>query len=99
MILESAFLTVRDGQAAAFEAALQQARPLIAASPGFQGIEVRPCLEQPGSYLLLVWWARLEDHTVGFRGSERFTAWRALLHDFYDPKPTVLHYGPSVLGD
>lgn len=96
MILESAVLDVKPGQASAFEAAMREARPLIEATPGFQGIEVRPCLEKPGRYLLLVRWAKLEDHTVGFRGSERYQKWRALLHHFYDPFPTVEHYGASL---
>ncbi len=97
MILESAILTVRPGQAEAFEAAMKQARPLIAASPGFQKIEVRPCLERPGNYLLLVWWDRLEDHTEGFRTSERYEKWRSLLHHFYEPFPTVEHFAESIL--
>lgn len=96
MILETAILDVKAGQASAFEAAMTAARPLIAASPGFRGIEVRPCLERAGRYLLLVWWERLEDHTEGFRGSAHYQEWKALLHDFYDPFPTVEHYGPPL---
>jgi heme-degrading monooxygenase HmoA len=97
MILESAHLTIRAGQGAAFEAALARARPLIAATPGFRGLEVRPCIEQEGRYLLLVWWERLEDHTEGFRASERYEEWKALLHHFYDPFPVVEHFGASII--
>ena len=97
MILESAMLTIRPGQVAAFEAALAEARPLIAASPGFNGIEVRPCIEAPGRYLLLVRWETLEDHTEGFRGSDQYPKWKALLHHFYDPFPTVEHFGDSAV--
>jgi heme-degrading monooxygenase HmoA len=97
MILESALLNVRPGQAAAFEAAMKRARPLIAASPGFQRIEVRPCVERPGNYLLLVWWDSLEDHTEGFRTSDRYETWRSLLHSFYDPFPTVEHFADSII--
>ena len=96
MILEVAILNVKTGEERAFEAAMATARPLIAASPGFGGIEVRPCLEQPGRYLLLVQWARLEDHTEGFRRSDRYGQWRALLHRFYEPFPTVEHYGEPL---
>jgi len=99
MILEHAVLDVRPGQEAAFEAAMRAARPLIAATPGFHGIEVRRSLEAPHRYLLLVAWDTLEDHTVGFRQSERYAGWRALLHRFYDPFPTVEHYtAPLDLG-
>ncbi|MDA8231172.1 MAG: antibiotic biosynthesis monooxygenase [Magnetospirillum sp.] len=97
MILEAAFLTVRHGQSGAFAAAMAEARPLIAATPGFEGIEVRPCLEQPGRYLLLVWWNCVEDHTQGFRGSDRYQAWKRLLHHFYDPFPLVEHFGNSII--
>jgi heme-degrading monooxygenase HmoA len=97
MILEAAQLIIKPGREAAFEAAMRQARPLIAASEGFGGIEVRRCTERPNGYLLLVWWETLEDHTAGFRGSGRYQQWRALLHDFYDPFPVVEHFEPSFL--
>ena len=96
MILEVAILNVRSGQGAAFEAAMAAARPLITASEGFEGLELRPCLEDPNRYLLLVRWARLEDHTEGFRGSERYLGWKAALHRFYEPFPSVEHYGPPL---
>lgn len=97
MILEAAMLNIQDGQEDAFEQAMKAARPLIAATPGFRGLEVRHCLEDPGRYLLLVRWERLEDHTDGFRGSDRYARWREALHHFYDPFPTVEHFAaPSV---
>lgn len=77
MILEAAILTIRPEQDKAFAAVLAEARPLIAATSGFQGLEVRQCVEQPHRYLLLVRWERLTDHTEGFRGSERYQAWKA----------------------
>ena len=96
MILEHALLPVRPGQEAAFEAAFADARAIIAAMPGFGGLTLSRCLERPGTYLLLVQWERLEDHTDGFRGSPEYQRWRALLHHFYDPFPTVEHF-TSVL--
>jgi hypothetical protein len=39
----------------------------------------------------------LEDHTEGFRGSDRYKKWRALLHHFYDPFPTVEHFADSIV--
>jgi heme-degrading monooxygenase HmoA len=87
---------VKTGEEAAFEAAIAEARPLIAATPGFRSIAVRRCLETPNRYLLLVEWEKLEDHTIGFRQSARYEQWRALLHHFYDPFPTVEHYGADV---
>ncbi len=92
MVLEMAQLQVKPGQAAAFEAAFAQAKAIIAAMPGYRGHELQRCLEHDHQYLLLVRWDTLEDHTVGFRQSAPYQQWRALLHHFYDPFPTVLHY-------
>jgi heme-degrading monooxygenase HmoA len=96
MIVEHALLEVVPSRQREYEAALKQALPLISATPGFLGLEVRPCLEIPGRYLLLVRWEKLEDHTQGFRESDRYQKWRALLHHFYDPFPEVIHFGEPV---
>lgn len=97
MILEHAVLEVKPGLYEAFETAMRQAVPLISASEGFLGIEVLPCIEAPGRYLLLVKWTSVEAHEVGFRGSDRYQQWKALLHGFYDPFPLVQHYGASIV--
>ncbi len=92
MVLEVAILQVIPSQEAAFEAAFAEAQALISAMPGYQFHRLQRCLEKPSQYVLLVGWDTLEDHTVGFRGSPQYQAWRALLHHFYDPFPTVEHY-------
>ena len=96
MILELATLDIRPGESAAFESAFGQAKALIASMPGFEHLELRRCIETPDRYVLLVGWARLEDHTEGFRHSAEYAHWRALLHHFYEPFPTVEHYEPVV---
>ncbi|MCX5581071.1 antibiotic biosynthesis monooxygenase family protein [Kaistia terrae] len=97
MILEHALLIVKPGQFVAFETAMAQAAPLIAASPGFRGLEVRPSIEKPGTYLLLVRWEQLTDHDPDFRASDRYQRWKALLHDFYEPFPIVTHFSEPLL--
>ncbi len=92
MVLEVAILNIRPGQEAAFERAMSRSHHLIAASRGFRALELRKCVERPNRYLLLVAWEKLEDHTVGFRQSDRYFEWKRALHDFYDPFPTVEHY-------
>ncbi len=92
MITELARLHVRPGLENAFEEAFVRARPLIAATPGFLSLRLLRCLEEQAVFLLLVEWERLEDHQVGFRESDRYPEWSALLHPFYDPFPTVEHY-------
>lgn len=92
MILEVAMLDVRPGGADAFESAFAKAAPLLAGSPGYLSHSMRRCLEVRNRYLLLVEWRTLEDHTVGFRGSAAYQDWKAHLHHFYEPFPTVEHY-------
>ena len=92
MILEVAVLNVKPGQAADFEAAFSGAQRIIANMPGYISHQLQHCIEHSSQYLLLVNWQTLEDHTIGFRGSEEYQAWRSLLHHFYDPFPEVEHY-------
>jgi len=99
VILEVAILNVRAGQNEAFEAAFREASAIIASMPGYEGHELRHCLEAESRYLLLVKWQRLEDHVIGFRQAAAYQKWRALLHHFYDPFPTVEHYGEPVVAN
>jgi heme-degrading monooxygenase HmoA len=92
MILEAAPLQVRPGQSDAFEGAFREAQAIIASMPGYRSHELQRCLEREGHYLLLVRWESLEAHEVGFRKSAQYQDWKRLLHHFYDPFPTVLHY-------
>jgi heme-degrading monooxygenase HmoA len=92
MVLEVAILDVIPTMQKDFEEAFHTAGPLIAASEGYLSHELRRCLETQSRYLLLVQWRTLEDHTIGFRGSERYAQWKALLHKFYEPFPVVEHY-------
>lgn len=84
MILEVAILNVRAGEYEAFESAFRQASPIIAPSKGYLSHELQRCMETPGRYMLLVRWETLDDHMVGFRGSDLYQQWRAALHHFYD---------------
>ena len=99
MVLELAVLDVRRGSTDDFEAAFEEAKSIISAMPGFISLELQRCLEATSRYVLLVRWERLEDHTEGFRGSPEYERWRALLHHFYDPFPTVEHYELVVRTD
>lgn len=96
MFLEHALLTIKPGQEAAFEAAMRTAVGLISATQGFKSLAVRPCVEKPGIYLLLVEWESIEAHETGFRKSVRYGEWSRLLHGFYNPFPEVLHFGPAI---
>jgi heme-degrading monooxygenase HmoA len=94
MILEVAMLDVRPGQEDAFEDAFVTASSIISSMHGYVEHELQRCIERPSRYVLLVRWQTLEDHTEGFRGSPEYQEWKALLHHFYDPFPTVEHFMP-----
>jgi heme-degrading monooxygenase HmoA len=91
-VLEVAMLNVIPGRESEFELAFKQASKIISSMNGFVHLQLQRCLERPNAYVLLVNWETLEDHTVGFRQSPEYQQWRALLHHFYDPFPTVEHF-------
>jgi heme-degrading monooxygenase HmoA len=92
MITEHALLPVISGQEEDFEEAFERARLIVASMPGFVSLSLSRSIETPSTYLLLVQWDTLEDHTVGFRGSPQHQQWRELLHRFYEPFSLVEHY-------
>lgn len=92
VILEHALLPVRSGAEDEFLEAFDEAKQIIASMTGFRRLRLSRCIERPTTFLLLVEWETLEDHTEGFRGSAEYQEWRQLLHHFYDPFPTVEHF-------
>ena len=92
MILEAVYLHIKSGETSKFEEAFKQASSIIAGIKGYISHELQHCIENSDKYLLLVQWETLEDHTEGFRGSDEYQEWKALLHHFYEPFPTVEHF-------
>ena len=89
-ILEHVVLDVTDGPG--FEAAYADAIELVLASEGCRHAWLRRCLETADRYLLLIEWDTLEAHTVGFRESDAFPAWREQVGPFFVGPPDVEHY-------
>lgn len=92
MITEHAILSVLPSQESDFEASFTEARALISSQPGFEKLSLLRSIESPNVYVLLVEWADVESHTLGFRQSTEYEQWKQLLHHFYDPFPTVEHF-------
>lgn len=92
MVLEVAILDVKQGLSAEFVEAFKSAEPIISSMKGYIDHSLKKCAENDHRYLLLVNWETLEDHEVGFRESAAYQQWKAILHRFYDPFPTVQHY-------
>ena len=57
---------------------------------------MRPGIENPDSYILLVLWESVDDHMKGFRESPAFTEWRALLGPHFASPPAMEHYGAPL---
>lgn len=92
MILEVAILDVKPSLEEEFEQNFAQAQAIISSMQGYASHQLQRCIEKPNRYILLVNWQTLEDHEQGFRQSAEYQEWKALLHHFYDPFPTVEHY-------
>lgn len=96
MINEFAYLTVKAGQAEAFELAFDKAKRIISGMPGFISLNLYRHHDGVGRYLLHVVWQDIASHQDGFRKSAQYQQWRALLHHFYEPFPTVEYFETAV---
>ncbi len=93
MILELADIRIQPGRQAAFDEAIQRGlNTVIARARGFQGFKVNKGIETPDRYILQIFWATLEDHTVAFRQSPLFAEWRAIVGPFFAAPPVVEHF-------
>ncbi|OGB00593.1 MAG: antibiotic biosynthesis monooxygenase [Burkholderiales bacterium RIFCSPHIGHO2_12_FULL_69_20] len=93
MILEIADIRINPGENAAFEEALQRALATVASqAQGMQGWKVNKGIESPERYILQIFWATLQDHTVGFRQGPLFAQWRAIIGPFFAQPPVVEHF-------
>ena len=91
MITEIAQIDVKPGMETEFEAGVKSAAPIFKRAKGCTSMELRRSIEKPSRYRLLVGWQTVENHTVDFRGSEDFTAWRALVGPYFAAPPEVEH--------
>ena len=94
MIRELAFIDVRAGEEAEFETAVALAvSTVLAKADGYLGFELRSSLDHSQRYSFEIQWETLEDHTVGFRESELFPQWRAIIGKYFANPPVIEHWG------
>ena len=98
MILELAEIDVIPGQEEAFESAIGRASRCFLESPGCLGMKVTRSIEHPHRFRLLVRWATVDDHMVGFRNSDAFLEWRRIAGPCFAKPPRVEHM-TLVLGE
>ncbi|WP_343652348.1 antibiotic biosynthesis monooxygenase [Herbaspirillum sp.] len=93
MILELADIRIQPGKQAEFDEAIQRGlAQTISKATGYLGHKVQKGVESPERYLLMVYWATLEHHTVDFRESPAFTEWRGIVGPFFAGAPQVEHF-------
>ena len=93
MILEIVDISIDPAKKADFEKAVSAGvTEAIAPAKGFCGYKLNAGIENPGRYILMIYWDTLENHTIDFRGSEAFTKWRAHVGPFFLQAPAVEHF-------
>ena len=100
MILELADIRIHPGQQASFDAAIQRGiADVVSKAKGFEVYKVNKGIESPERYILQIFWATLENHTIDFRESPAFADWRAIVGPFFAGPPTVEHFNLLAKSD
>jgi heme-degrading monooxygenase HmoA len=93
MILELVDIRIHPGQNAAFDETIARGvQTVIAHANGFRGFKVNKGIESPERYILQIFWDSVDDHMVGFRQSEAFGQWRAIIGPFFASPPVMEHF-------
>ena len=101
MIKEFAQVEVLPGKDGEFVAAVNLAvDKVLSTARGFIAFEIYKSVERENVYMFEIQWATLMDHTIGFRESDLFPKWRAIIGPFFASPPQVEHWGnvPAVAG-
>jgi len=96
MIVEVARIRAREGAADALEAGLCRARGVISRAEGYRGSAFHRGIEDPGEFILTIWWDSVDHHMKGFREGPLFPDWRAAFAEHMAPPPVVAHYTTFV---
>ena len=92
MVLEVALIDVQAGREDEFAAAYATAYPILMTTRGCRSVRMTRGIESPSRFVLLVEWDTVAAHEENFRGTDRFTRWRALIGPFFDGPPRVEHF-------
>lgn len=92
MVQESVEIAIDEAKAAEFEAAMREAKTLFIVAPGCTGFTLLRSVEKPGSYRLLIEWDTIAHHMDGFRNSDAFPKWRALVTPFLVDALSMQHF-------
>ena len=94
LIKEFAQVEVLPGKDGEFVAAVNLAVvKVLSTARGFIAFEIYKSVERENVYMFEIQWATLVDHTIGFRESDLFPKWRAIIGPFFASPPQVEHWG------
>ena len=99
MVLEVALIDILPGTEDGFAASYRLGHPILAGTPGCRSVRMTRGIESPSRFVLLVEWDSVEAHQQNFRGTERFTQWRALIGGYFAKPPLVEHYVDVAPGE
>jgi heme-degrading monooxygenase HmoA len=91
MVTEIADVRVLPDSQDTFPDAVAEGLKYVADTPGFRTARLTRSAETPTRFVLLIEWDSIEAHTIGFRESENFARWRAVVGPHFDGAPTVEH--------
>lgn len=92
MVIEIADFRVIAERQDQFADAVAEGLKFAAETPGFRTARLTRSVETPTRFVLMIEWDTVEAHTVGFRESENFGRWRAVVGPFFDGAPNVEHF-------
>ncbi len=75
---------------------MQEGLEFVSGTPGFRSARLTRSAETPTRFVLLIEWDSIEAHMVGFRESENFPRWRAIVGPHFDGAPNVEHFDEVV---
>lgn len=92
MTLEIIAFAIRPGHQPGFEAAFSKAQRLLVGMQGYLSHDLQRSVDSDLSYVLLIEWRAIEDATLGFRKSNEYERWMALLRRFLVEPPQINHF-------
>ena len=95
MVVEIIRYNLLPAQDRAFVEAYTRAQAHLAASPHCLAYRLSRCVKDPSRFVLTIHWESAEGHTSGFRRSEHFPPFYALVAPFFGQIEEMEHYEPT----
>lgn len=92
MVPEVLRYRIPDDQRAAFETAYREADDILFHSPHCLGYDLMRSEDEPGLYMLIVFWDSAEGHVEGFRKLMEFERFESLVSPFAPHLLEMRHY-------